>query len=378
MDNYNRTKGADRFQDSHILGVIIMNFPNLLKKLGQRQRPTLGLDIGSHTIKLVEFSKDRTLRRIGRALVPPQAIVDGSIKKPDELAQVLKALIDNLQPKARYVATSIAGYSVIIKKIDIPYKDEKEIEDNLLFEAEEYIPFEIEDVYIDFHSLGKGNKDDSGTEIFLVAAKKDMVNEYANLIQEVGLFPAVVDVEAFALGNAFEDASAAPTKPVALVDLGAQKTNFNIIGQGTSLFAKDIAFGGTQITEAIQEATGLGYEDAEKVKIAGDKDLALMKEVASVCRELSGVWATELKKTIDFYNASSKKEEQPTQIFISGGSAFLKGLDMLFSNEIGLSVKIFNPLQRFQAAQDIEPDYLSAIAPQMTIATGLALRTVIK
>jgi len=358
-----------------------MNFPNLLKKLGQRQRPTLGLDIGSHSIKLVEFSKNRagrTIRRIGRALVPPQTIVDGSIKKPDELARVLRALIDNLQPKARYVATSIAGYSVIIKKIDIPYQDKKEIEDNLLFEAEEYIPFEIEDVYIDFHSLGKENKDDSGTEIFLVAAKKDMVNEYANLIQEVGLFPAIVDVEAFALGNAFEDASTTPTKPVALVDLGAQKTNFNIIGQGTSLFAKDIAFGGTQITEAIQEATGLGYEDAEKVKIAGDKDLALMKEVASVCNELCNVWATELKKTIDFYNASSKRTQQPEQLFISGGSAFLKGLGRLFSNTIGLSVKIFNPLQRFQVAQDIEPDYLSSIAPQMTIATGLALRTVIK
>ncbi len=358
-----------------------MNFPDLFKKLGQRQRPTLGLDIGSHSIKLVEFSEsstDRTVRRIGRALVPPQAIVDGSIKRPDELARVLRALIDNLQPKARYVTTSVAGYSVIIKKINIPYQDKKEIEDNLLFEAEEYIPFEIEDVYIDFYSLGKENRDDSGTEIFLVAAKKDMVNEYANLIQEVGLFPAVVDVEAFALGNAFEAAGTIPTKPVALVDLGAQKTNLNIIGQGTSLFTKDIVFGGMQITEAIQEAAGLGYEAAEKVKIAGDKDLALMKEVAPVCKELCSIWATELKKTIDFYNASSKKTQQPEQIFISGGSASLKGLDRLFSETIGLSVRIFNPLQRFPVAQDIEPGYLSNIAPEMAIATGLALRTVIK
>ena len=355
-----------------------MKFPNLLKKLGQRQRPTLGLDIGSHSIKLVELSKDRTLRRIGRALVPPHAIVDGSIKKPDELAQVLKALIDNLQPKARYVATSVAGYSVIIKKIHIPYQDKKEIEDNLLFEAEEYIPFEIEDVYIDFYSLGKEHSDSSGTEIFLVAAKKDIVNEYAELIQEVGLFPAVVDIEAFALANAFEETSSTPSKPIALVDLGAQKTNFNIIGQGTSLFAKDIAFGGNQITEAIQEATGLDYETAEKIKIAGDKDMVLMKEVASVCSNMSSFWATELKKALDFYNASSKKEEQPTQIFISGGSASLKGLDSFFSNKIGLSVKIFNPLERFPLIQDIGPGYLSSIATQMTIATGLALRTVIK
>ncbi len=355
----------------------VVRFPNLFKKLGQRQHPTLGLDIGSHSIKLAEFSKDRTLRRIGRALVPSQAIIDGSIKKTDELAEVLISLIDNLQPKARYVATSITGYSVIIKKVHIPYQDEREIEDNLLFEAEEYIPFEIEDVYIDFYPLGNRHPDSPGTDILLVAAKKDVVNEYANFIQDIGLFPAIVDVEAFVLGNIFEESSSI-TRPVALVDLGAQKTTITVVGQGTSFFEKDIPFGGDQLTEAIQKSTGFNYEAAEKIKIAGNEDPVLMREVALVCRDLCDVWATELKKVLDFYNAGSNREARPTQVFISGGSSLLRGLDRFFSNRIGLSVKTFNPLQRFQITQDIESAYLSSIAPQMAIATGLALRTVTK
>ena len=358
-----------------------MKFPSLPKKWGQRQHPTLGLDIGSHSIKIVELSSSgtsHTIRCVGRALMPPRAIVDGSIKEPDKVAEILKALLDNLRPKIKYAATSIAGYSVIVKKIIVPYQDEGEIERNLTFEAEKYVPFEIEEVYVDFHTLDGERKKSSGTEIFLVAAKREIVDEYAALIQEVGLSPAVVDVDAFALGNAFEGAFGLLNEPVVLVDIGAQKTNINIVLQGTSLFARDMAFGGNQLTEAIQEATGLEYVDAERIKIAGSEDMAIMKEVTSVCNELCGVWASELKKAIDFYRANSSTEEYPTQLYTSGGSAFLKGLDMLFNDIIGLPVKILNPLHGFTVDHDIEPEYISSVAPQMAIATGLALRAFTK
>jgi len=358
-----------------------MKFPSLPKKWGQRQRPTLGLDIGSHSIKIVELSSsgtNHTIRCVGRALVPPQAIVDGSIKEPDEVAEVLKTLLGNLRPKTKCAATSIAGYSVIVKKIIVPYQDEVEIERNLIFEAEKYVPFEIEEVYVDFYTLDGERKKSSGTEIFLVAAKREIVDEYAVLMQEVGLSPAVVDVDAFALGNAFEGAFGLLNEPIVLVDIGAQKTNINIVLQGTSLFARDIAFGGTQLTEAIQEATGLEYVDAERIKIAGSEDMAIMREVTSVCNELCGDWASELKKAIDFYRANSSTEDYPTQIYTSGGSAFLKGLDMFFDDIIGLPVKLLNPLHGFSVDHGIEPEYISSVAPQMAIATGLALRTLTK
>jgi type IV pilus assembly protein PilM len=358
-----------------------MKFPSLPKKWGQHHRPTLGLDIGSHSIKIVELSSSgtrHTIKCVGRALVPPQAIVDGSIKEPDKVAEVLKALIGNLRPKVKYAATSIAGYSVIVKKIMVPYQDEAEIEHNLIFEAEKYVPFEIEEVYVDFHLLNGKHEKSSGTEIFLVAAKREIVDEYAALIQEAGLSPAVVDVDAFALGNAFEGAFGLLAKPVVLVDIGAQKTNLNIVSQHPSLFAKDMAFGGAQLTEAIQEATGLEYVDAERIKIAGSEDMAIMKEITTVCKELCGVWASELKRAIDFYKASSSAEGYPTDLYVSGGSAFLKGLDMLFDDIIGLPVKILNPLHGFTINHGIEPEYISSVAPQMAIATGLALRALTK
>jgi type IV pilus assembly protein PilM len=358
-----------------------VKFPSLPKKWGQRQRPTLGLDIGSHSIKIIELSNSgtsHTIRCIGRALVPPQAIVDGSIKEPDKVAEVLKALLANLRPKVKYAATSIAGYSVIVKKIIVPYQDEGEIERNLIFEAEKYVPFEIEDVYVDFYVLDGERKKSSGTEIFLVAAKREIVDEYAVLIQDVGLSPAVVDVDAFALGNAFEGAFGLLAEPTVLVDIGAQKTNLNIILQGKSLFARDIAFGGAQLTEAIQEATGLEYVDAERIKIAGSEDMAIMKEVTPVCKELCSAWAEELKKAIDFYRASSSTEGYPTQLYTSGGSAFLKGLGRLFNDIIGLPVKILNPLHGFAVDHGIEPEYIASVAPQMAIATGLALRALTK
>lgn len=358
-----------------------MKFPSMLKKLGQHQSPILGLDIGSHTIKIVELSSNgthHTIKCVGRALVPPQAIIDGSIKEPDKVAEVLKALISNLQPKAKYAATSIAGYSVIVKKIMVPYQDEVEIENNLIFEAEKYVPFEIEEVYVDFHVLN-GRQEKSGeTEIFLVAAKREIVDEYASLIQEAGLSPAIIDVDAFALGNAFEGAFGLPAKPVVIVDIGAQKTNLNVVLQDASLFARDMAFGGTQLTEVIQEATGLEYIDAERIKIAGSEDKAIMKEVTKVCEEMYDVWASELKRAIDFYKASSSEEGYPAELYVSGGSAFLKGLDSLFGDIIGLPVKILNPLHGFTVDHGIEPEYVSSVAPQMVIATGLALRSMTK
>ena len=355
-----------------------MKFPSLPKKWGRHQRPALGLDIGSHSIKIVELANSnttRTIRCIGRALVPLGAIVDGSIKEPDKVAGVLKALLANLRPKIRQAAISIAGYSVIVKKIIVPYQDEEEIERNLIFEAEKYVPFEIEDVYVDFCMLNREHEKSSGTEIYLVAAKREIVDEYATLIQGAGLSPAVVDVDAFALGNAFEGAFGLIEKPVILVDIGAQKTNLNIILQGTSLFARDMAFGGEQLTEAVQEATGLEYADAERIKIAGSEDAAIMKEATRVYRELCSIWAAEIKKAIDFHKAGSSAEEYPAQLYVSGGSAFLKGLAGLFENTIGLPVKTLNPLHGFTAGHGIEPEYTSAVAPQMAIATGLALRT---
>ncbi len=356
-----------------------MKLPFLSDKLGKRKPHTLGLDLGSDTIKLVELNGSDAqieIKKAGRALVPDGAIVDGSVKDRDAIVGALKALVENLKPGTKHVSTSIAGYSVIVKRITVNYQDEKEIEDNLVVEAEKYVPFEIDEVYVDFYVLREASEERPNCDIFLVAAKREIVDEYAGIIQEVGLVPSVIDVDAFALGNSFEGAFGVLNEPVALIDIGASKTNMNVISHGNSLFTRDMAFGGRQLTDAIEEATGLRREDAEKVKISGAKDKALEQEVRSICDELCSVWVDEIKKAIDFCQANSPPEEHPTHLFLSGGTALLRGFPDFMSRKIDIPVSLMNPMKQFSTGKDINPEYIEGIAPQFTIATGLALRTI--
>jgi len=360
--------------------MVNMNMPNLPISFGKKERPVLGVDIGSHTIKVVEYSGNgnkRAIRRVGRALVPKGAIEDGSIKDHEAISYVLKGLIENLQPRIRHASTSIAGYSVIVKKIHVPFVDEREIEDNIAIEAENYVPFEIDEVYLDFYPLNHGN-DDHGTDLFLVAAKKEIVDDYAHLLQQIGLNPAVVDVDAFAMGNAFEGFYGVRSEAIALIDLGAQKANLNVISQGQSVFARDMAIGGNQITTAIQEATGMDFVEAEKIKISGTKDEALRKEVSKVVREVCGEWIKEVKKALDYYKMNSKPADAPKQLLLCGGSVLLPGLDKLFAKRLNLPVRLFNPFVNLESEKHIDRRYVDSVGPQMAIAAGLALRSVVK
>ncbi len=349
--------------------------PSLFKK---KEKPVLGIDVGSHTIKLTEFSgsgRNRMLRTMGRALLPPDVIVDGSIKDHETVADILRNLIYNCQPRIKRVATSISGYSVIVKRIHIPYSDEKEIEENLLIEAEKYVPFEIDDVYIDFCILEGDHDNTEGADIFLVAAKKEIVDAYASLLETIGLTPAVIDVDAFTLVNAFEMAFGDISEPAVLIDIGASKTNLNIIRNGMPVFARDMAFGGEQLTEAIQEATGLNRDDSEAAKVSGTKDEVLAEEIRQVVVEMADLWLEEIKKAINFFKANAKPEEFPTHIFLSGGCALLKDLDKHFSKGLGIEANRLNPFSGIGHSKEIDPAYMDAISPQMAISSGLAIRS---
>jgi len=350
-----------------------------LKNLfNKKDTPTLGIDIGSHTIKLAEFSgsgTSRNLRRIGRALLPPGVIVDGSIKDHDTVENTLRSLISNCQPKVKRVSTSISGYSVIVKRIRVPYVTEKEIEENLLIEAEKYVPFEIDDVYIDFSILKTADKEGEGTDIFLVAAKKEIVDAYAGLLEAIGLTPAVIDVDAFTLVNAFEMAFGDVSEPAVLIDIGAAKTNLNVIQNGMPIFARDMAIGGEQLTEAIQEATGLNREDAEAAKISGSRDKVLTEEVRQVVVQMADLWIEEIKKAINFFKANASPEEFPSHVFISGGCALLKDIEKHFSKGLGIEATKLNPFFDMTCTKEIDTAYLDTISPQMAIVSGLAMRS---
>ena len=340
---------------------------------------SIGLDIGSHAVKICELTQTTKggirLLSLGSALMPPDALEDGALLDPDAVAKVISNLVGNLKIKGKKVAFSVSGYSVIVKKINLEVMTEAELEKHIHEEAEQYIPFDIDDVYLDFQDLHTNSEEEERTDIMLVAAKREVVDGYLNMLRSAGLKPVVVDVDAFALENAFE-ANFGLHDNVALIDIGASKMNINIISDGISTLARDVVLGSRQLTEQIQSRLDLPYEEAEAVKVgaqpAGERQGDLERIFVDVCRQ----WVTEIKRALDFY-ASNYPDAPIDKIVLSGGGARVAGLADFFHRETGVPVEVFNPFAKAEVdTSAIDPAYLKAIAPQMALAAGLATRPV--
>jgi type IV pilus assembly protein PilM len=351
----------------------------------------IGLDIGSQSIKLVEIDhgkKGRILKNFGIIGLPPDAIVEGSIKEMEIVASAIKTLYRNLKVKNKGVATSISGYSVIVKKIEMSNRDESELEDSIQSEAEQYIPFDINDVNLDYDVLrtgaeasenekGKGEKSTGGKmEVMLVAAKKDVVEDYVSLLQLSGLNPAILDVDAFALQNAFEASTQEPEGCYALVNVGAEELGINAIKDGVSMFSRDSSYGGNQITEAIMSQFDVDFAEAEKIKLGGEK---LEKEKGALEEVFTSViseWIQEIKRALDFL-ATSYPDENIQKIMLSGGSSRIPGFRKYLELETNLPVEELNPFANLLINEKaFDSKYLSYMASQAGVAVGLALRSI--
>lgn len=344
----------------------------------RKPKLAVGLDIGSHAVKVCEFEEKGPgfkLKTLGSALLPSSAVEDGVLQDSQSVAKIVSNLIKNLKIKNKEVAISVSGYSVIVKKINLAVMSEQELEQHIQSEAEQYVPFDIDDVYLDFQDLKTNVDDEDRTDVMLVAAKKDVVDTYLNMLRTAGLTAVVVDVDAFALENAY-GGNYGIEDNVALVDIGASKMNINIVSKGTSVLARDVILGSRLLTEQIQNKFGLTFDEAEALKLgqspAGDKQAGLEEIFVSTCTQ----WITEIKRALDFYY-SSYPDESISRLVLSGGGARVSGLNQFFQEETGITVEIFNPFSK--AAIDsgkIDKAYLESIAPEMALATGLAMRHV--
>jgi type IV pilus assembly protein PilM len=340
----------------------------------------LGLDIGSHAVKLVHLASAKgtyRLKHLGICRLPPNVIVEGAIKDPAAVQDAIKSLTGNLKTKVKGVATSISGYSVIIKKIELPQMTPEELSENIQVEAEQYIPFNVEDVNIDFQILGSSPEKGDRMEVMLVAAKKEVIEDYSGILRKAGLAPEVIDVDFFALENAFEvNYTAGESGGVALVDIGANKMNINVLKNGVSMFNRDASVGGHQITQDIQDRFGLDYEEAEKIKLGIPSPKVPVQDLEAIFVAAATTWATEVKRAIDFFYATYP-DEMINQVLLSGGSSRLPGLDALLHKDTNIPTALFNPLARIDLDEKIfDREYLDYIAPQMAVAVGLALRRV--
>jgi type IV pilus assembly protein PilM len=342
----------------------------------------VGLDIGSSSVKAVELSikgknKDFELSHMGVATLPPEAIVQGAFLNSSAIVDAIREAIDSAKIKTKNVAAAVSGHSVIVKKVSLPSMTREELDEQIRWEAEQYIPFDVNEVNLDFQIL-----DSSVTEgqmdVLLVAAKKDLIDDYVQVITEAGLIPTVIDVAAFAVENTYEtNYEPKPDEVVALVNIGAQVVNINIMMNGAPSFTRDITTAGNQYTEEIQKALSISFEEAERIKLGGrraeDSQEVVPQEVEQAMQSVTETVIGEISRSLDFF-AATTAESRIEKVVLSGGGANVSGFRAAFAEHINLPVEIINPFKRMVPSSKFEPEYLEEMAPALGVGVGLAMR----
>ena len=346
----------------------------------RRARPVVGLDIGSSAVKAVELRQAGKVWKVvgwGVEPVPPDSIVDGAIIDGTAVADAIRRLFDGKRVKAKEVAASLSGNAVIVKKITVPAMTEAELADSIVWEAEQYIPFDIQDVNLDYQVLTPADEaGPKGTmDVLLVAAKKEKIVDYTGVISQAGRTPVIVDIDAFALQNAYEvNYGFTPGEVVALINAGASATNINIVQGEQSVFTRDVSIGGHAYTEALQKELNLPHESADALKRGEQVDGLTYDEARPVLRAVSDNVLLEIQKTFDFYKATAASD-RIDRIAVAGGASRAEGFMEMLGERFGAPVEPFDPFRRvrFDAAKFGVSD-IAAIAPMAAVAVGLALR----
>ncbi len=348
----------------------------------RKAKDVVGLDIGSSAVKAVE------LRPAGRGYrvaayasepIPPDSIVDGAIIDASAVAGAIQRVFEQHKAfKAKEVCASLSGNAVIVKKITLPVMTQTELDESIYWEAEQYIPFDIQDVNLDYQILDPGTGPDSrgSMDVLLVAAKKDKIGDYTSVIAQAGRTPVIVDVDAFALQNAYEvNYGLEPGRIVVLLNAGASAININILHGDQSVFTRDISMGGNAYTEAVQRELDLPFEAAEQLKKGIPVDGATFEEAQPVLHAVTENVLLEIQKTFDFFKATASSD-QIDRIMLSGGASRVDGFHQMLQERFSAPVEDFDPFRT--VAWDAKK--LSGMpadhAPTAAVAVGLALRRV--
>jgi len=405
-----------------------------------RTKGIIGLDIGSHAVKLVVLKPQRgdlpyELTHFGVAELPSESIVEGAVVRPGDVAQVIRDLLVNNKIKGSRIAIAVSGHAVIVRRVTMPRMEEDELRESIVWEAEEYIPFDVDDVNLDFAILDE-NEEANEMDVVLVAAKRDRIEEFMAVIEEAGRESVIVDVDAFALQNAFElSYPERQNEDIALLNIGASVINAAVLEEGRPVFWRDITLGVRQYVAALQREFMLDYFDAEEVlrragsaapaehdqmdaelggweadtdddyssddagaedtgedtlaetiadeapldggdddASGGIRDASRDPRVQEVVGEVSERLITEIKKTFDFYHAQSMREQFDC-IFLAGGGAHVADLTMRLEQRLGTPVELLDPLRRVSIpSKSFDPEYVRSMAPQAAVAVGLAMR----
>jgi type IV pilus assembly protein PilM len=356
-----------------------VNFDILLELLQSKTPPLIGVDISSSSVKLVELSLAPTgyvVERYAIESLPKDAVSDGNINNLDALAATLQRAWKHLGTKIKNVSVALPAAAVITKKILLPAgMSDEDLEYQVESEANQYIPFALEEVNLDFQVLGPAPGNAEEVEVLLAASRKANVEDRVAAAQAAGLNVIVVDVEPYAAETAFTQIRAqlpdsAEDKCVALIDIGATVMNVNVLRNGQSIYTRDQQIGGEQLTQQIQSLFGLSAEQAESAKRSGSLPDNYESDVLSPFRDSL---VMEIARALQFFFTSSQYNEID-YIVLAGGSAVLPGLDDAVATRTQVSTMVANPFALMTLSSRIKNRQLQADAPALIIACGLAMR----
>jgi len=339
-----------------------------------RKKTTVALDIGSGLIKLVQISHgtgEPVLTKVATTEVVDDAIVEGEVMDKGLVADAIRGLMASSGIKTKQVVCAVGGRDVIIKKIAMDRMKEAEAREVIRWEAEQHVPFDMDNVELDFQILDP-EADGLQMTVLLVAAKRELVETKMALLRDVGLEPSIIDVDAFALHNAFEvNHPDAMRGVVGLVNIGHETTNVNILDDGIPVLTRDISIGTRRFREDLQRERGVGADEAERLLQAYEADPMLIPFLESRAEEL----AVGIERAAAFLQTASRSAGGVSRVFTTGGGSRIPGLNKILADRLRLPVQQANPIQRLEVAEGVfDSMERDDIAPLLMLPIGLALR----
>ncbi len=360
-----------------------------------KNRNLIGLDIGTNAIKAVQLrekSDQFFLSNLSLMEIPPEIQDEADPVMRDEmLAKVLRQMFKENKIKIRNVVTSIAGDSVIVRYVKLPKMTEEELKNVISYEAEQYIPLAIDQVVLDFEILGEVEEEGvQKIEVLLVAAKEDIIDQHINVIKQAGLNPVLIDVDTFALQNAFEiNYGKTAGETISLINIGAKLTTINILEDGVTHLTRDVAVAGNNFTREIQREFDTNFGEAEGLKVNDgqvlieSEDIMQMEipkkedDATRIGEAISPVLnklVAEIQRSFDYYESSIRKKPV-SRIVLSGGAAKLKNLDKYLAEKFDVTVELNDPFKEIIIPEKkFDLDFISRNAQQFNVGIGLALR----
>ncbi|OIQ18505.1 MAG: hypothetical protein BM556_09630 [Bacteriovorax sp. MedPE-SWde] len=353
--------------------------------LGLSSNKVVGVDIGLSSIKVAEMSKSGDsykLTNYASIALPEGVLIEDEVQKEDELVEAMTTVFEEIGIKGKNICLGLFGPNTVMRKLQLAGGDADEIEDQVLWEAEQYLPFPVEESNLDHYVVGENSG--GGVDVIVAGVRRDVLLTFKEITEKAQGKVKIIDLTPLAISNIFEhvmldeiysdENEEGGDRSWLLLDVGAQKTECIIYKDSMPIFTKEIPIGGSMVTEEIQRQLGVNFEEAEDLKVTTDENGNLPEEVAQIVKEINESFFNEIKKTIDFYS-SSTSDDSLVECYVTGGSVQLPGILEGLTDALGIDVSVFNPFRAIDYdTKNIDEDELNEIAYKGVVALGLGMR----